>query len=154
MVRRWLPVGLLAAGLIAVNVAGRITVRVTAQDDVELQDRLSLATLLVTGLVFAVVAFFWSQRYPAGRFVGDVAAAGFVAVLVIGFLTPFVSGEGPFESGAGAFFSRFWAFGGAAIVGTGLGYVFAIAFGLDHRSKSLKRFAESRAAKPRKVVRR
>jgi hypothetical protein len=67
---------------------------------------------------------------------------------------PFISGGQPFAGGAGDFFSQVWLYAGFAIVGTLLGYWLAVMLGRDYRSRSLKAFSETRAAKPRKVVRR
>jgi len=55
---------------------------------------------------------------------------------------------------AGDFFFQVWLYGGFAIGGTLLGYWVAMLFGRDYRSRSLKAYSETRAAKPRKAVRR
>jgi hypothetical protein len=56
--------------------------------------------------------------------------------------------------GAGVFFSQVWLY--AAFVGGGalIGFLIATALGQDYKSKSLKRYAEARLAKPRRVIRR
>jgi hypothetical protein len=65
-----------------------------------------------------------------------------------------LDGVQPFSGGAGNFFSQVWLYGGFAIVGTLLGFWVATALGRDYRSKSLKAFAQVRASKPHRPVRR
>lgn len=151
---RWLPIGVLAAVLFAVNVAARLVARLGFNEDGEAQDRVSLAMFVVIGLVLAVMAFLWGRRHPAGRWIGDVGAAVLIALVLTVFVGPFVSGDSPFESGAGDFFAQIWLYAGFALGGSLIGFLFLVALGLDYRSQGLKRFAEARMAKPRRVVRR
>jgi hypothetical protein len=151
---RWLPVGVLAGVLFAVNVAARLVARLGFDEDGEAQDRVSLGMFVAIGLILAVMAFLWGRRKPAGRWIADVGAAAAIALLLTIFVGPFVSGDTPFEGGAGNFFTQIWLYAGFAIGGALLGFLILVALGLDYRSQGLKRFAEAKMAKPRRVVRR
>lgn len=151
---RWLPVGVLAGVLFAVNVVARLVARFVFEGDAEVQDRLSLAMFAVIGLILGVVAFLWGRRYPVARWGADTAAAVLTAMVLTIFVGPFISGSQPFANGAGEFFSQIWLYAGFTGGGALVGYLLLTAFGLDHRSQSLKRFAETKLAKPRRVVRR
>ncbi len=122
---RWLPVGVLAAVLFAI-----------------------IAVLL------GALAFVRARREPVARWLPDLAVATGIALLLTILVGPFISGATPFAGGAGDFFNQVWLY--AAFAGGGLliGYLFCTAFGLDYRSQGLKRFAEARLSKPRRVVRR
>jgi len=151
---RWLPVGVLAAVLFAVNAAARLVARLGFNDDGEAQDRISLGMFVVIGLILAVMAFLWARRHPASRWIADIGAAVIVAMLLSIFVGPFISGDTPFEGGAGDFFAQIWLYCGFAIGGSLVGFLILVALGLDYRSQGLKRFAEAKRAKPRRVVRR
>jgi hypothetical protein len=151
---RWLPIGVLAGVLFAVNVAARLVARFGFNDDGEAQDRVSLVMFVVIGLILAVMAFTWGRSRPAGRWIADIGAATIIAVLLTIFVGPFISGDTPFESGAGDFFAQIWLYGAFAIGGSLVGFLVLVALGLDYRSKGLKRFADAKMAKPRRVVRR
>ncbi|MCW6005486.1 hypothetical protein K1W54_12980, partial [Micromonospora sp. CPCC 205371] len=89
---RWLPVGVLAGVLFAVNVAARLVARFAFDGDTEGQDRASLVMFVVIGLILATMAFIWGRRYPAGRWIADVGAAGIAPVRLTFFLGPVISG--------------------------------------------------------------
>ncbi|WFE26810.1 hypothetical protein O7623_26625 [Solwaraspora sp. WMMD791] len=154
MRQRWLPVGILAGGLFAINVVARLVARFAFGTDTEAQDRLTLAMFVVIGLVLGTVAFVWGRRWPLERWGGDLALAVLIALLLTVLVGPFVSGGHPFANGAGAFFSQVWLYGGCSAAGALLGYLVLITLGLDHRSQSLQRYAETKLSKPRRVVRR
>jgi Na+/glutamate symporter len=154
MKERWLPVGVLAGVLFGINVLARLVARFAFADDTELQDRLSLAMFATIGLVLATLAFIRGQRRPLPDWGGEMALAVLIAMVLTIFVGPFVSGTQPFASGAGAFFSQIWLYAGFTAGGVLLGYLLLTALGRDHRSRSLKRFAEAKQAKPRRVVRR
>lgn len=151
---RWLPIGVLAGALFAVNVAARLVARLGFNEDGEAQDRISLGMFVVIGLILATMAFVWGRRYPASRWIGDVGAAVAIALLLTVFVGPFISGDTPFESGAGDFFAQIWLYAGFAIGGSLIGFLILVALGLDYRSESLRRFAEAKLSKPRRPVRR
>jgi hypothetical protein len=151
---RWLPVGVLTGVLFAVNVAARLVARLGFNDDGEAQDRVSLGMFVALGLILATMAFVWGRRHPAGRWIADIGAAAIVAMLLTVFVGPFVSGDAPFDGGAGDFFAQIWLYAAFAIGGSLVGFLILVALGLDYRSQGLKRFAEAKLAKPRRVVRR
>jgi hypothetical protein len=140
--------------LFALNVVARLIVRWGFDGDTEVSDRVSLGMFAVIGVILAVVAFVWGRRVPLARWTGDLAAAVLVAMVLTIFIGPFLSGSQPFADGAGAFFSQIWLYAGCTGVGALLGYLVLTALGLDYRSQSLKRYAEAKRSKPRRVVRR
>lgn len=154
MKERWLPVGVLAGVLFVVNVVARLVTRFGFAEDVEMSDRISLGMFAVIGVILAVLAFVWGRRWPVERWAGDVAVAGLVAMALTIFVGPFISGSHPFADGAGSFFAQIWLYAGFAGGGVLVGYLVLVTTGLDYRSQSLKRFAELKQAKPRRVVRR
>ena len=151
---RWLPVGVLAGALFAVNVAARLTARFAFDGDTELQDRLSLGMFAMIALILATLAFIRGQRHPLPVWGGEMALAVLIAMVLTVFAGPFVSGSQPFADGAGAFFSQIWLYAGFSGAGALVGYLMLTALGRDYRSRSLKRYAEAKLAKPRRVVRR
>ncbi|PZG00514.1 hypothetical protein [Micromonospora deserti] len=155
MNKRWQAIGVLAVALFAVNVVARLVIRFGFDaDDTAAADRLSLAMFLVIGLILAVVAFVWGRRRPAAAWGADVAAAVGIALLLTVLVAPLLVGNNPFAGGAGTFFAQIWLYLAATGAGVLLGYLLLTALGLDHRSQTLKRYAELKTAKPRKPVRR
>lgn len=151
---RWLRVGVLAAVLFLINVIARLVIRFGFSDDVETSDRFSLGMFALIGLILATIAFVSGRRQPVSRWGADVAVAVLSAMALTVIVGPFVSGSYPFANGAGEFFSQIWLYAGFAGAGTLVGFLVLTALGLDHRSQSLKRYAENKLAKPRRVVRR
>ncbi|MFY1634056.1 hypothetical protein ACN27F_12370 [Solwaraspora sp. WMMB335] len=154
MRQRWLPVGVLAGALFTVNVVARLVSRFAFEADTEAQDRLSLAMFAVIAVTLGVVAFFWGRHRPVDRWGGDLAVAVLGALVLTIFVGPFISGDHPFSNGAGAFFAQIWLYAGFSVGGVLIGYLVLTAMGWDHRSQSLKRYAETKLSKPRRVVRR
>lgn len=154
MRERWLRIGVLAAVLFAINVAARLVARLAFDSDDDKQTTLGLLSLAAVGLVFAVMAFVWGRDRPLGVLVADLAGAAVIGCALTIFVGPFISGEGPFSDGAGIFFGQIWQYAGFSGGGTLLGFLLLTALGLDHKSQTLKRIAETRLAKPRRPVRR
>ncbi|MGK5520062.1 hypothetical protein ACSNN9_11970 [Micromonospora sp. URMC 107] len=155
MSERWRAIGVLAVALFAVNVVARLVTRFGFDgDETAAADRVSLGMFVVIGLVLAAVAFVWGKRRPVAGWGADLAAAVGLALLLTVLVGPLLVGDNPFGGGAGTFFAQIWLYLAAAGVGVLLGYLLLTALGLDHRSQSLKRYAELRATKPRRVVRR
>ncbi|MEU4379495.1 hypothetical protein [Micromonospora echinofusca] len=154
MSERWRGTAVLAVALFAVNVVARLVTRFGFDGDDTAADRVSLGMFMVIGLVLAAVAFVWGRRRPVAAWGADMAAAVGVALLLTVLVGPLLVGDNPFGGGAGTFFAQIWLYLAAAGVGVLLGYLLLTALGLDHRSQSLKRYAELRASKPRRVVRR
>ena len=154
MRERWLRIGVLAGALFAINVVARLVSRLAFNSDDDRQTTVGLISLVVIGLVFAALAFVWGRDRPLGLLVADLAGAAAIACALSIFIGPLVSGEGPFSDGAGVFFAQIWQYAGFTGGGTLVGFLVLTALGLDYKSKSLKRIAETRLAKPRRVVRR
>ncbi|WP_446216801.1 hypothetical protein [Micromonospora sp. IBHARD004] len=154
MRQRWRAVGLLAMALFAVNVLARLVIRFGFDGDDTAADRVSLVMFVVIGLILAAVAFRWGRDRPVARWAGDLAAAVGVALALTVFVAPLLVGENPFGGGAGLFFAQIWLYLAATAAGVLVGYLTLTALGLDHRSQQLKRYAQLKAAKPRRVVRR
>jgi hypothetical protein len=154
MRERWLPIGVLAGGLFAVNVVARLVSRFGFEDDTALQDKVSLAMFAVIGVVLGTLAFRRGRHQPVPRWFGEIALAVLISMALTVLVGPFVSGSYPFAEGAGAFFAQIWLYLGVAGLGTLLGYLLLVALGGDYRSESLRRFAEAKQSKPRRPVRR
>ncbi|MCX4389604.1 hypothetical protein OG777_22110 [Micromonospora peucetia] len=155
MSERWRAIGVLAVALFSVNVVARLITRFGFDgDDTAAADRVSLGMFVVVGLALAAVAFIWGKRRPVAAWGADLAAAVGIALLFTVLVGPLLVGDNPFGGGAGTFFAQIWLYLAAAGVGVLLGFLLLTALGLDHRSQSLKRYAELRATKPRRIVRR
>jgi hypothetical protein len=154
MRQRWVQIALLGAALFAINVIARLVIRIGFHDDDTAQNRVSIVMFAVIGIVLAVVTFVRAQRVPPSSWLPELGVAAIAGMLLTILVGPFVSGDTPFEGGAGNFFSQVWLYGGFAIVGTLLGYWIATMLGRDYRSRSLAAFARAKTTKPRRVVRR
>jgi Na+/melibiose symporter-like transporter len=153
--QRWFAPAALAVGLFAVNVAARLVIRLGFDGDDSAESGATLVMFGVLGLTFAVWTFIACQRKrPSEWLLPDLVFGAVGAMLLTVLVGPFVSGGEPFSGGAGDFFSQVWLYAGFAIVGTLLGYWLAMMLGRDYRSRSLKAYAKTQAAKPRRVVRR
>jgi hypothetical protein len=152
--QRWVPIAILAVGLFAINVIARLVIRLGFSGDDTAENRVSLIMFAVIGLALAVITFIRSQQKSPSEWLVELGAAAIGGMLLTVLVGPFVSGDGPFAGGAGNFFAQVWLYGGFAIVGTLLGYWVATALGRDYRSRTLSAFAQARATKPRRVVRR
>ncbi|WFF06990.1 hypothetical protein O7622_28950 [Micromonospora sp. WMMD1076] len=154
MDQRWRAVGVLAAVLFGVNVVARLVIRLAFPDDDTASGRVSLAMFLVIGLILAGTAFRWGADRPLGRWAGDLAAAVAIALALTVFVGPLLVGENPFGGGAGLFFAQIWLYLAATTAGVLVGYLILTALGRDYRSRQLKRYAEMKRTRPRKIVRR
>lgn len=154
MTNRWRAVGVLAGALFAVNVVARVIAKLGFDGDDTATDRVSFGMFLVVGLILAVVVFREGRTRPVGRWAADVAAAVAVALALTVLVGPLLVGDNPFGGGAGLFFAQIWLYLAAALAGVAVGYLVLTALGRDHRSQMLKRYAEIKAAKPRRIVRR
>ncbi|MET7705395.1 hypothetical protein [Micromonospora sp. NPDC005413] len=154
MDRRWRDIGVLAAALFAVNVAARLIIRFGFDGDDTAADRVSLVMFGVIGLILAVIAFRWGRRRPLADWAADIALVVPVAMVLTVLVGPLLIGHNPFAGGAATFFAQIWLYLLAAGAGVLVGYLVLTALGRDYRSQQLKRYAEVKAAKPRRVVRR
>lgn len=155
MRQRWFPPAALAVGLFAINVVARLIIRFAYDGDDSAESRASIIMFAVIGLTLAVWTFLACQRKrPSDWLLPDLVFGAIGGMLLTVLIGPFISGGQPFGDGAGDFFFQVWLYCGFAIAGTLLGYWLAVMIGRDYRSRSLKAFAETSKAKPRKVVRR
>ena len=152
--QRWFPATALAVGLFVINVVTRLVIRLAFSDSTSAQDRASIVMFALIGLAIAVVTFLRAQRVRPSVWLWEVGLGALGGMLLTILVGPFVSGDQPFSGGAGNFFSQIWLYGGFAILGMLLGYWIATAMGRDYRSRSLARYVQTRAAKPRRAVRR
>jgi hypothetical protein len=136
--QRWFRIAVLAVALFAINAVARLVVRLGFDDSDAAQNRATIVMFALVALVLGGLTFIRCQRVKASDWLPDVG--------------PFLSGSDPFANGAGDFFAQIWLYSGCAIAGTVLGYWVAVMLGRDYRSKSLKAFTQSRAARPRRVV--
>jgi hypothetical protein len=151
---RWQPVGIVAGILFAINAVIRFIVWQVAPKNDNKQIAFGLVGLGLVGLVMAVAGYRWGRRYPLDRVVADLAVAVCVACLLTVVVGPFAGGTAPFKEGAGMFFAEVWHYLAFAGGGAVLGFLVLMALGRDYRAEALKRYAETRRAKPRRVVRR
>src|SRR3954454_19515397 len=154
MNERWRPVGILAAGLFAVNLIARLVVRFGAGKDDSKQVTIGLWALIAVGAVLIPVAFWWARRRPLPRVIGDIAIAVAVACVLAVLIGPFVSGVAPFKDGVGLVFRQFFYYAAVSAGGTLIGILAGMTVGQDYKSQAWKRYAQRASAKPRKVVRR
>ena len=151
---RWQPVGILAGVLFVINAVIRFIVWQVAPKSDAKQIVFGFLGLGLVSLVMAVAGYRWGRRYPLARVTPDLAVAVSVGCLLTVLVGPFAGGTVPFKEGAGMFFAEIWHYlaftGGGAV----LGFLVLMALGRDYRAEALKRYAETRMAKPRRVVRR
>lgn len=150
---RYKPIAVLAAALFVADTLGWFVSWLVRKSDTA-QSNVGVVALVLIAAVAGVGGYRWIVRYPMNRALADIGlaiAAGCVASAV---LSPFAGGSYPYHDGAGQFFLKIWLFLGAAIIGVLLAVLFAMAIGRDYRDQALKRYAETKAAKPRRVVRR
>ncbi|MFI0792293.1 hypothetical protein ACH4OY_06270 [Micromonospora rubida] len=151
---RWGPAWVLAAALFVVNVIARVVIKLGLDGDDAAADRVSLAMFLVIGAILAVLAFRWGQDRPVARWAGDVAVAVGIAVLLTVLVGPLLVGQNPFGGDVGTLLAQAGLYLLAAAAGVLVGFLTLTALGRDHRSRMLKRYAEIKAAKPHRPVRR
>jgi predicted cobalt transporter CbtA len=154
MRERWLPVGLLAVGMFAINVLGRVVAKVWGDGDDDREIRVGLIALLAIGVVMFVAAIRWVRRYPMQRVWADLLTAAGAACAASVLIGPLLVGEQPFAEGAGLFFRQIWWYAGITLVSGCLGGLIVMSMGKDWKSQAWKRYADRVGAKPRKVVRR
>jgi hypothetical protein len=151
---RWLPVGIVAGVLFAINAVIRFIVWQVAPKSDTKQIALGFVGLGLTALVMAIAGYRWGRRYPMSRVGPDLSVMVAVACALTVLVGPFAGGTQPFKEGAGIFFGEIWHYLAFAGGGAVLGILFLMALGRDYRAQALKRYAQTRMAKPRKVVRR
>jgi hypothetical protein len=151
---RWLPVGIVAGVLFAINAVIRFIVWQVAPKSDTKQIALGFVGLGLVALVMAISGYRWGRRYPMSRVTPDLSVVVAVACALTVLVGPFAGGTRPFKEGAGIFFGEIWHYLAFAGGGAVLGILVLMALGRDYRAQALKRYAQIRLAKPRKVVRR
>ena len=154
MKQRWLRIGLLAGIVFALNVIGRLVVRLGSIEDVETQDRVSLFTLIAIAVAMATTAVVWGRQRPQGDVVGELAGAAVAGGVLSLFVGPFASDSTPVADGLNVFLAEAGIYAGFAGGGALVGLLLLIMLGKDYKSRSLARYAEEKLAKPRRPVRR
>lgn len=154
MRERWLPVGVLAVVMFAINVVGRVVAKVWGDGDDDRETRVGLIALAAIGVVVFVAAIRWVRRHPMPRVWADLLFAAGAACAASVFVGPLLVGEQPFAEGAGLFFRQIWWYAGITLVAGFLGALVVMTMGKDWKSQAWKRYADRVGAKPRKVVRR
>jgi len=154
MRERWLPVGVLAGVLFAVNVVGRVVAKFWGDGKDDREINVGLVALVVIGVVMIAAAVRWVRRYPTPRVWGDFAIAVGIACLASVLIGPLVVGDRPFAEGAGIFFRQIWWYLGVTLAGALFGSLIVMTLGQDWKSQAWKRYAEQARARPRRVVRR
>lgn len=152
--QRWQPVGILAGGLLLVNILARLIVRVAAGKDADKQAWVGAIAFLAVGAVLIGAAYWWARLHPMPRVVGDLLVAAAVGCLLSALIGPFVSAGPPFAGGFGGFLQRFLTYLTVCGLGALFGILAVMTAGQDYRSQALKRYAETIMARPRRVVRR
>ncbi len=151
---RWVPVGVLAGALFAINAIARLVVWLTASGSAAKQTTIGLIAVFAVAAAMIVAAYWWAVRHPMPRVLGDLAVALAGGCLLSVLIGPFAGGSAPFREGSAFFIAEIWHY---LLIGAGgavLGLLIVIAVGRDHKSQALKRYAQSKLAKPRRVVRR
>jgi hypothetical protein len=151
---RWLPVGVVAGVLFAVNAIARFIVWLAASDSDSTQIVIGLVVFGVVGLVMIWAGFRWGRRYPMTRVTPDLFVIIVSSCLLSVVVGPLAGGSVPFREGVGLFFGEVWRYLVYAAAGAVLGLLVLTMLGMDYRSQALKRYAEMKQAKPRRVVRR
>ncbi len=151
---RWLPVGVVAGVLFAVNAIARFIVWLAASDSDSTQIVIGLIVFGVVGLVMIWAGFRWGRRYPMSRVTPDLFLIIVSSCLLSVVVGPLAGGSLPFREGVGLFFGEVWRYLLYAAAGAVLGLLVLTTLGMDYRSQALKRYSELKQAKPRRVVRR
>ncbi|MBT8227980.1 MAG: hypothetical protein HKP61_23365 [Dactylosporangium sp.] len=154
MKQRWLPVGVFAGVLFAVNIVARLVVRLAAGEDDGKQIWIGLVALVAVALVTLVAAVRWAPRYPMPRVVGDLVLGVLAGCLLSTLIGPFISRGEAFGGGFGYFLAQLFYYLMICALGAFFGVLAVMAFGRDYKSRGWQRFAQTVQAKPHRVGRR
>jgi hypothetical protein len=153
MRNRWLPIGLVALVLFAMNLIARL---ITFRGHfAKVGQQMLIATVAISAVAVLLIAatIWWAVRYPLGRVVADLGAAVALAAILSVTVGPYVGGSTPFANGLGYYVGQFMLFLGLAAVGILLGYLGVVAFGKDWKGRGLRRYEQNYRAKPHRTVR-
>jgi len=151
--KRWLPVGLLALGIFAVNAIARLVTRLGEIVEPTELDTIGIIASASVGVILIGAAAWWAVRYPFSRVFFDIGGAVLVGALLSLLVGPFIGGSTPFAEGPGLFVGQFLLFLGIAAVGFFLGFLGMVALGKDWKSRGLRRYEQNYQKRPRRTVR-
>jgi hypothetical protein len=140
---RWTRIGVVVLALVAVNFGARVVIRLAKGASDEVQFTTALASLVAMGVVLAVTGFLLARRFALARAAGELFFMVVFAALLVTLAGPFVSGGTPFGAGSYAWVMQLLVCLGALIVGSAIGVLLAIAFGLDPKSRAWGAYAAS-----------
>jgi len=150
---RWLPIALLTLALFAVNAASRLITWKGGFVKEDQQMRIGLIAMISVGVILIGASAWWAYRHPLGRMLADLALAVGIACVLSLVVGPFLGGSKPFAEGLEFVVLQVLLFLGLGGVGVLLGFLAVVAFGKDHKSRSLKRYEQNYRARPRRTVR-
>jgi hypothetical protein len=150
---RWLPITLLALALFLVNAASRLITWKGKFVKEDQQMRIGFIAVIAVGVILIGASAWWAYRHPLGRMLADLALAVGIACVLSLVIGPFLGGSRPFAEGLEFFVLQVLLFVGLGGVGILLGFLAVVAFGKDHKSRSLKRYEQSYRARPHRTVR-
>lgn len=153
MKERFQPIAILAGALLVVDTLGSFLYWLERKHD-NAKTNVAFLTILAIAVVAGVAGYRWIVRYPMTRALRDLAFGAVIGCVAASLIAPFAGGGYPFNNGPGDYFLKVWLFLGACVLGVLLAGLFAMALGRDYKDQALQRYAETKAAKPRKVVRR
>jgi hypothetical protein len=139
MKQRWLPVGLVALAILAVNVVARLVSWKANITNATQQADLGFIGVVVVALLLVGVSARWSWRYPFGRVIGDLGLAVIIGGLLTIVVGPFAGGSRPFADGLAFVVGQFLLFFVVGVIGIVLGFWAVVAFGKDWKSRGLLR---------------
>jgi hypothetical protein len=150
---RWVRVGLLAAGILLVNVASRfITWKFKIVDESQLTKLDAVLIGLLAVLVMAATAW-WAVRYPFPRVFADVGFAVLAGVLLCLTVAPIAGGQHPFTESLGVLVAEFVVFTGVIAVFGFLAFLAVVTLGKDWKSRGLRKYQQNYLKRPHRTVR-
>jgi hypothetical protein len=152
-VNRWVRVGLLALGILLVNMASRfITWKFKIVDESQLTKLDAVLIGLLAVLVMAATAW-WAVRYPFPRVFGDVGLAVLLGVLLCLTIAPVAGGQHPFTEALGTLVAEFVLFIGIIAIFGFLAFLGVVTLGKDWKSRGLRRYQQNYNKRPHRTVR-
>jgi hypothetical protein len=151
MALRWKRIGILAGGLFAINLVGRLISKFVLDENSAKQNLVAIIGLGAIALIFAILAFVWGRVRPMGVVAADLAGAAVLSGVLIVLAGPLIIGQSPFSMGAGDFFEQIWQYAAIAVGASLLGGLVLVATGQDLRTKQLRKYAQTAKAKPKRV---
>jgi hypothetical protein len=152
-VNRWVRVGLLAAGILVVNVASRfITWKFKIVEESQLTKLDAVLIGLLAVLVMAATTW-WSIHYPFPRVFGDVGLAVLAGVLLCLTIAPIAGGQHPFTESIGTMVLEFVLFTGVIAIFGFLAFLGVVTLGKDWKSRGLRKYQQTYLKRPHRTVR-